>query len=244
MRGQFLARPNWPNSDLAAQAAHGKTIASVRAPATPNYEIRQRPLGASNSHSRVNSRHTKAISCRYAATMPNCIAPCRSGAVLVLVRATCSRRTLSIASRDSTVDGFGGATVVCGSSSRCTRCRAALHPMKRQGPIQPLPEIAVLDRHHLAMILPSPIVFAPIGQAVAQAASDVFARRDQCHERRLLECFQSADYGQQFEPLTAQIGLGIPASSREVPSSDCRMNRQSLAGRIGRTARDSENKRK
>ena len=62
--------------------------------------------------------------------------------------------------------------------------------MKSQGPIQPLPEIAVFDRHHLAMMFPVPIVFAPVGQAVAQAAANVFAGRNERDARGLFQSFQ------------------------------------------------------
>jgi hypothetical protein len=80
---------------------------------------------------------------------------------------------------------------------------AAAHLMNLQQPVDPLPQIGVLDRRHLAVPLPLPVVLAPVGQAKLQAALNVSAAGHQRHLRRLIERLEPADDGQQLQPLRA-----------------------------------------
>jgi hypothetical protein len=81
--------------------------------------------------------------------------------------------------------------------------------MERQGPIQSLPQVPVLDRHHLTEALPSPAITSPFVQPVGQPSVDVLAGRDQGHARGLVERFQTAHNGEQFQPLALEFGLGV-----------------------------------
>ncbi len=85
----------------------------------------------------------------------------------------------------------------------------ALDPMKLERPIDPPPKVAVLDRHHLTVPLPLPVVFPPIDQSAANAARDVPAWRNQRYARWLLECFESSDYSKQFETFSTDFRLAI-----------------------------------
>ena len=44
---------------------------------------------------------------------------------------------------------------------------ATFDAVELESPIDPLPEVPILDRDHLAVALPVPAVFAPIVQAVS-----------------------------------------------------------------------------
>src|ERR1700761_1039488 len=81
--------------------------------------------------------------------------------------------------------------------------------MKRQRSSESLPEIAILDRHHRAVVFPLPVVFTPVLQAVGQATADVFAGGDERNARRLLECLEPTNDGQEFQSFAANFGLGV-----------------------------------
>ena len=76
-------------------------------------------------------------------------------------------------------------------------------------PIDPLPEVAVFHRHHLAEMLPLPVVVPPLGQTLGKAAVDVTAGSDQCHAGGLGQGLETADDGQQFQTFAADVGLFV-----------------------------------
>lgn len=78
-----------------------------------------------------------------------------------------------------------------------------------QGPVEPLPEVAILDRHSATEGVPHPARLAPLGQPVFQPTSNRPWRIDEGDSRGLLEGLEPADHGQQFQALAAELGLGI-----------------------------------
>ncbi len=86
---------------------------------------------------------------------------------------------------------------------------AALHLMEIECPVDPLPEVAVLDRHHLAEMLPLPSVMPPLGQPLGQAAVDVTAGRDERHAGGLGQSLEPPHHGQQLETLAADVRLFV-----------------------------------
>src|SRR5262245_23666387 len=44
----------------------------------------------------------------------------------------------------------------------------AVNLVKLQGPIDPLPEVAVLNRHHLAEVLPLPVILPPLRKPIGK----------------------------------------------------------------------------
>lgn len=48
-----------------------------------------------------------------------------------------------------------------------------------EGAIEPLPEVAVLHRHHFAKAFPGPAIAAPFFQTVSNAATYVLAWREE-----------------------------------------------------------------
>lgn len=83
------------------------------------------------------------------------------------------------------------------------------HPMESQRPIQPLPQVAILDGHHLPEKLPSPAVAPPLGQPVLHSVTNIGATADQGHVRGLVEGLQGANDGQQVEPFSPNLGLHV-----------------------------------
>ena len=59
------------------------------------------------------------------------------------------------------------------------------------------------------IVLPLPVVGAPLRQTIRQPAIDVPAGSDERHARRLRECFEPAHHGQQLQPFAPGIGLGV-----------------------------------
>ncbi len=84
---------------------------------------------------------------------------------------------------------------------------ATIHPMEPHRPVNPLPEIAVGDRHHLAVVLPLPAVAPPFGQTMPKPFADVAAGGDERDPGGLIEGLQSADHRQQFQPFAPHLGL-------------------------------------
>src|SRR6478736_1827984 len=76
-------------------------------------------------------------------------------------------------------------------------------------PIEPLPQIAVLHRRETAITLPLPVVFSPVGQALLQAAADRPAAGEQRHAGGLAQRFESANDGQQLQPLGTGLLLFV-----------------------------------
>ncbi len=85
----------------------------------------------------------------------------------------------------------------------------ALDIVDFERPIDALPEVPIFDGGHRSVVLPLPVVFSPIVEAVGDSASDITARREQRDARRLFQGFEAADDGQQFEPLAAYLRLAI-----------------------------------
>jgi len=85
----------------------------------------------------------------------------------------------------------------------------ALHPMEPQSPIQTLPQISVLDRHHLAKQFPPPPVAPPFRQAVLHAMPNVRAAAEQSHSGGLVEGLQRPHHRQQIQPLPAHPGFDV-----------------------------------
>jgi hypothetical protein len=86
---------------------------------------------------------------------------------------------------------------------------AAFHIVELQRPIEPLPEVGVLDGHHLPEELPPPIAAAPFGEPVANARPDIIATVHKRYPRRLIERLQRPDDRQQIKPFDGQVGLGV-----------------------------------
>lgn len=86
---------------------------------------------------------------------------------------------------------------------------AAIHAMKLQCSIYPLPKVNVSHRGHLPKTLPPPTGFTPLRNPVGNALLDILGAADQRHPRRLVERFQRSDNSQQLEPLTPQIRFDV-----------------------------------
>ena len=85
----------------------------------------------------------------------------------------------------------------------------ALHVVEPQGPIESLPQVRVLHRHHLSEEFPSPAIGSPFRQTIADPLPDVIAAFDQCHSGRLVERFQRPHDRQQVESFAGKVGLGV-----------------------------------
>ncbi len=87
----------------------------------------------------------------------------------------------SLGNRSRGAAGPAGLRRVC----RIDPPRAAVHLVKLHRPVKPLPQIAVLDRHHLSKVFPAPSVLTPFAQSVADPFADIAARSPDRHARRL-----------------------------------------------------------
>ena len=85
----------------------------------------------------------------------------------------------------------------------------ALDFVESQGPIESLPQVRVLHRHHLPEEFPAPAVGPPVWKPKTDPLPDVVAALDQGHTRRLIERFQGPHDRQQIEAFAGDLGLGI-----------------------------------
>ena len=85
----------------------------------------------------------------------------------------------------------------------------ALHVVESQGPIESLPQVPVLHRHHLPEEFPSPAVASPFRKSIPDPLPDVIAAFDQRHPGRLVERFQRPNNSQQVESFAGEIWFGI-----------------------------------
>lgn len=86
---------------------------------------------------------------------------------------------------------------------------AALQLVVTERSVNPLPEIPVLDGHHLPEAFPLPAVLPPLGKAETNTFAHVSALRDESHLGGLVEGFQTADNAQQLKPFAARIRINI-----------------------------------
>src|SRR5262245_36849562 len=86
---------------------------------------------------------------------------------------------------------------------------AAFDPVKSECAVDALPKVAVLDWQPATIPFPAPMMTAPFVQSVSKPACHSFAGGNQGHSRRLIECFQPSDDGQQFEPFALQSRLVV-----------------------------------
>lgn len=96
-----------------------------------------------------------------------------------------------------------------GRMSRVEAVRAVFQSMDGKRAIQTLPEVMVLDRHHLAEGFPGPAVTAPFVQTVGDSAADVIAASDQGHARGLVEGFEAANDSQELQSRAMDRRLGV-----------------------------------
>jgi hypothetical protein len=61
----------------------------------------------------------------------------------------------------------------------------------------------------LAVAFPLPVAGAPFVQAVGHSAADIIAAGVQDYFGGTIECFQAADYGEQFESLALHVWFDI-----------------------------------
>ncbi len=87
--------------------------------------------------------------------------------------------------------------------------RFAFHLMNGHRPVDASPQILVFDRHHLAERFPLPIVFAPLFDAVQDAAADIFAGRNDRDSRRALKRLKSTNDAEQFQSLAVYVRLDV-----------------------------------
>ena len=95
-----------------------------------------------------------------------------------------------------------------------------------QRPVDALPQVVVANRHELAEPFPAPAALAPLVQLAPDAAAHVAAAGEQRDARRLVECFQAANDGQQLEPAGAGSGSVSAAEKCSSPPTDCSTNFQ------------------
>jgi hypothetical protein len=91
--------------------------------------------------------------------------------------------------------------------------QAAIDLMKAESPIHSLPKVVIADRNHASEAFPLPAIGSPVGKAALQAAVDVAAFGNQGHPCRVIDRFESADDGEQFQSLVAIDWLKV--ASRE-----------------------------
>jgi len=87
--------------------------------------------------------------------------------------------------------------------------RAALEAVIIERPVDPLPKVRILDRHHAAKTLPAPTVVTPLLKTAAKTSADVAALGDQRDARWLVERFESTNDGQEFQPLARRLRLAF-----------------------------------
>lgn len=85
---------------------------------------------------------------------------------------------------------------------------AALHVVDSYSYIHALPQVLVLDWDESAESLPHPVATPPFLQE-SEATAYLIAGRDQRDSRGLVERFETADNGQQVQPLAANAVLDV-----------------------------------
>jgi len=97
----------------------------------------------------------------------------------------------------------------CGTMPRVDSPAARFQAMDLKSSIDALPQIAMLDRRQSSKMFPAPIVLAPFIKAELQHPLHITTVGYDFHSRRSIDCFESADQGQQFQSFTGYAWLVI-----------------------------------
>lgn len=111
---------------------------------------------------------------------------------------------------------------------------AAIDLMESHGPVDPLPQIGIGDRYHVAKELPSPVVLSPLRDPKPYALAKVAAWGDEGHPSWVvdrLEASNGAEKGQPF-PLDSrfnvcclELPLAVRGAKHKTPATRARSTR-------------------
>lgn len=100
---------------------------------------------------------------------------------------------------------------------RIDAAHPARKPVDLHGPVQPLPQLGVLDGDQLAKSFPLPAVLTPFRQPVRYPVPEVTAAPVGRHSGGLVQRFETSDECEQFELLTSNVWLAILDGQNPVP---------------------------
>ncbi len=81
----------------------------------------------------------------------------------------------------------------------------AFYRVELQCTVDSTPKVVIADRFHAAEPFPLPMMFAPLSELATDSAAHVAAAGQQGYAGWVIQCFEPAYDGQQFEAVAARV---------------------------------------